>query len=155
MRSKTKYSLLILAVAFLCSQCSKPLAPKYLGYQNFRMEKVGFKNNILATDVKLYNPNAYPLQLKSASMDVYFNNDYLGHSFLDTLITLPGKDTTYIPLQLQANTKDVLSNAWKVLLNPDVKIRITGSAKAGRSGFFVNVPINYEGVQRIDFSEIR
>ena len=142
-------------IASLFSSCSKPLAPKYLGYQNFRLAKASFGDNILATDVRLYNPNNYPLQLKSASMDVYFNNSYLGHSSLDTLITLPGKDTTSIPLQLQAKAKDVLSNALRVFLNPDVKIKITGTAKAGRGGIFLNIPIDYEGTQRIELADLR
>lgn len=135
---------------YLFSSCSKPVSPQYLGYQSFRMEKIGFTSTILATDVKLYNPNRYPLQLKSASMDFYMNNSFLGHSTLDSLITLPAKDTTYIPLRLQASAKDILSNAAKILLNPDVKIKITGSARAGRGGFFITIPIDYEGVQRIE-----
>jgi LEA14-like dessication related protein len=113
------------------------------------MEQLGFTNNVLATDVKLYNPNRYPLQLKSASLDFYINNAFLGHSTLDSLIVLPAQDTSYIPLRLKASAKDILSNTAKILLNPDVKVKITGSAKAGRGGFFVNVPIDYEGVQRI------
>jgi LEA14-like dessication related protein len=145
----------LLAVAFLFCACAKPLAPKYLGYENFRLAKAGFGTNTLATDIKLYNPNGYPLQLKSADLDVYFNNNLLGHSSLDTLITLPAKDTTIIPLQMEAKAKDLLSNAFKVLLNPDVKVKITGSAKAGRGGFFVNVPIDYEGTQHINLSDLR
>lgn len=138
------------SLIYLFSGCSKLASPQYLGYQNFRMEKVGFTNNVLATDVKLYNPNGYPLQFKSASMDVYINNTFFGHSTLDSLVTLPAKDTTYVPLRLQASARDILSNTVKILLNPDVKIKITGSAKAGRGGFFINVPIDYEGVQRIE-----
>lgn len=152
---KYRFVLPALTLLFLCSHCSKPLAPTYLGYENFRVEKVGLQKNVLATDIKLYNPNRFPLQLKSASLDVYMNNDYLGHTALETLITLPAKDTSYIPLTLQANTKDVLSNAWKVFLNPEVKIKITGSAKAGRSGIFVNLPVDYEGTQRIELANLR
>lgn len=139
----------IAGLVFLFSGCSKPQNPSYHGYDDFRVEKVGVKNTILSTRVKLYNPNAYALKLKSANIDVYINNDYLGHSSIDSLITLPGKDTSYVPLQLTASAKDLLSNTLKVWLNPDVKIRITGAARAGRGSLFVNVPINYEGVQRI------
>lgn len=142
-------------VACLCSSCGKPLAPEYLGYQNFRLAKAGLENNVLATDVKIYNPNRYALQVKSASVDVYLNDSYLGHSSLDTLIVLPAKDTAYVPLQLQAKAKDVLSNAAKILLNPNVKFKITGSVKAGRGGFFRNVPVDYEGTQRIDLNSFR
>ncbi|HEY1023197.1 MAG TPA: LEA type 2 family protein [Flavisolibacter sp.] len=144
-----KWFVVLSGFLFSLSSCSKPKSPSYLGYEDFRVEKVGVKNTVLSTRVKLYNPNAYALKLKSASIDVYINNDYLGHSSLDSLITLPGKDTSYVPLQLTASAKDLLSNTVKVWLNPDVKIRITGAARAGRGSLFVNVPINYEGVQRI------
>jgi LEA14-like dessication related protein len=139
-----------LLIFYVLVGCSKPVSPKYLGYQNFRMEKIGFTSNVLATEVKLYNPNRYPLHLKSATLDFYLNNSFLGHSTLDSLIVLPARDTSYIPLRLQASAKDILSNTAKILLNPNVKIKITGSAKAGRGGFFVNVPIDYEGTQRIE-----
>jgi LEA14-like dessication related protein len=135
---------------FLLSACSKPESPTYIGYEDFRVEQVGLKNTILSTRAKLYNPNKYPLQLKSASIDVYINDDYLGHSALDTLIVLPGKDTSYVPLRLTASAKDLLSSSFKIMLNPEVKITIKGSARAGRSGFFINVPIDYEGRQRIE-----
>lgn len=133
----------------MLSSCSKPKSPSYLGYENFRVEKIGVKNTVLSTRVKLYNPNAYSLKLKSASIDVYLGDNYLGRSFIDSLITLPAKDTSLIPLQLTASAKDLLSNTVKIFLNPDVKVRITGAAKAGRGSLFINVPINYEGVQRI------
>lgn len=153
---KTFVAVLSIALILLLhSGCSKPQAPQYLGYQNLRLVKADLQNSVVATEVKLYNPNRYALKLKSANVDVYMNNAYLGHTAIDTLISLPGKDTTVVPLQLQANAKDVLSNAFKVLLNPDVKIKITGSAKAGRGSFFLNVPIDYEGTQRIELNGLR
>ena len=139
---------------YTLSSCSKPEPPKYVGYEKFRLEKASLSSSILATDVKLYNPNSYNLQLKSASLDIYFNDKFLGHSTLDSLITLPAKDTATFPVRMQASAKDIFSNSAKLLLNPDVRIRITGNAKAGRSGIFVNVPINYEGVQRIDIQDL-
>jgi LEA14-like dessication related protein len=139
-----------ISLVFMLAACSKPTSPKYLGYENFRLEKAGLKNTILSTRVKLYNPNNYPLQLKSASIDVYINDDYLGHSSVDSLIILPKMDTTFVPLRLTASAKDLLNSTLKVWLNPEVKMRIKGSAKAGRGGLFINVPIDYEGVQRIE-----
>ena len=143
-----------LITMYVFSSCSKPKPPQYVGYENFRLEKASLSNSILATDVKLYNPNGYNLQLKSAALDVYFNDKFLGHSTLDSLIILPAKDTATFPLRLQASAKDILSNSAKLLLNPDVKIRISGNAKAGRSGIFVNVPINYEGMQRLNIRDL-
>lgn len=143
-----------LVLMYALTGCSKPLAPQYAGYENFRLEKASFSDNILASDIKLYNPNSYDLKLKSASLDVYFNDKFLGCSTLDSLIVLPAKDTAIFPLRLTASAKDILSNTAKLLLNPDVKIRLAGSAKAGRGSFFINVPIEYEGTQRIDLKQL-
>ena len=143
--------LFIIAVVLLLSACRTPASPTYIGYDDFKVEQVGLKNTILSTRVKLYNPNAYPLQLKSASIDVFLNNDFLGHSNLDSLIVLPGKDTSYVPLRLTASAKDLLSSTLKVWLNPEVTVKIKGTARAGRGGLFINVPIDYEGKQKIEF----
>lgn len=133
------------------NSCKKPVSPQYIGYENFQMENLGLKNTVLATRVKLYNPNGFPLQVKSASVDVYINNDFLGHSSLDSLIILPARDTSYVPLRLTASAKDIVSNTLKAWLNPDVNVKIKGTARAGRNGFFITIPIDYEGVQRIEF----
>lgn len=142
--------LFIIAFLFVLSACRKPASPTYHGFEDFKVEQVGLKNNILSTRVKLYNPNLYPLQLKSASIDVYLNDDFLGHSSLDSLIILPQKDTTFVPLRLTASAKDLLSSTMKIWLNPEVKVKIKGTARAGRGGLFINVPIDYEGKQRIE-----
>jgi LEA14-like dessication related protein len=144
------YRLLVVLVLMIAAGCKKPANPEFIGYENFRMDKVGLENTVLATRVKLYNPNGFPLQVKSAGIDVYINDNFLGHSSIDSLITLPAKDTSFVPLRLTASSKGLLSNAFKVWMNPEVKVRIKGTAKAGRSGFFINVPIDYEGMQRIE-----
>ena len=130
--------------------CGKPLQPTYAGYQNLRLKKIGLRENIVATDIKLYNPNKYPLQIKQADLDLYFNDRFVGTTQFQNLMDLAAKDTTTIPLELKASAKNLLIGMAPLLLDPNVKVRIDGSVKAGRQGIFVNVPINYEGRQRID-----
>jgi LEA14-like dessication related protein len=130
--------------------CRKPEAPVYLGYENFRIEKIGLASNKMTADLKMYNPNRYALQLKQADIDVLFNDRFLGHTAVNTFVELQPRDTTSVPLQLQASALDLLTNTAQVLLNPDVRVKMQGSAKVGRGGVFINVPVNYEGMQRIE-----
>ena len=74
----------------------------------------------------------------------------MGTTQFQNLMDLAAKDTTTIPLELKASAKNLLIGMAPLLLDPNVKVRIDGSVKAGRKGIFVNVPINYEGRQRID-----
>ena len=141
------------AMAFLLTSCSKPLSPTYAGYKRLRLERLGFKNTVVAADLRLYNPNKYDLQLKRADAKVYFNGHLLGRTYFDTVIVLRSKDTTNVPLLLQATAKNIVTNGVRVLLNRDVKLKIEGKIKAGRHGIFVAVPVNYEGVQHLGFGK--
>jgi LEA14-like dessication related protein len=142
-------TLLLAGCAVITMACSKPLRPTYAGYQNLRLAKIGFRENIIAAEVKLYNPNNYPLQVKEADLDLYLNGHFVGNTHMQTLTDLAAKDTTMIPLELKATAKNLLFGAAPLLLNSNVKVRIDGTVKAGRKGFFKSVLVNYEGQQRI------
>lgn len=139
-------------VIFSAISCSKPIQPKYLGYQNLRLGRVGAKNNVLMSDIKFYNPNKYALSVKEAEMDVYFNDRLLGHTSMSNTVSLPPLDTTFVPFVIEASVMDILANTAQIYLNPNVRIKVQGNAKAGRGGIFVNIPINYQGTQRIQLS---
>jgi LEA14-like dessication related protein len=104
------------------------------------------------SDIKFYNPNKYALNVKEAEMDVYFNDRLLGHTSLSDVVSLPPLDTTFVPFTIQASVADILANTAQIFLNPNVRVKVQGNAKAGRGGIFVNVPINYQGTQRIQLS---
>lgn len=137
---------------FFALGCSKPLQPTYLGYQNLRLGRVGTKNNVVMSDIKFYNPNKYALNVKQAEMDVYFNDRLLGHTSMNNVVNLPPLDTTLVPFSIEASVTDLLANTAQIFLNPNVRVRIQGNAKAGRKGIFVNIPINYQGTQRIQLA---
>jgi LEA14-like dessication related protein len=145
-----KVMLLCCAAFFILAGCRKPEAPIYLGYDNFRIDKIGLAANVVTADLKLYNPNNYALQLKNADIDVYFNDRFLGHTSVNSLAELQPRDTSVVPLRLQASALDLVSHTVQVLRNPDVRVKMQGTARVGRGGVFINVPVNYEGVQRIE-----
>src|SRR6478672_754916 len=124
-----KYGMVLFCCALvMLASCGKPQAPRYLGYRNVRLEKASLANSVVAADIQLYNPNAYALKLKQADMDVFFNDRFIGHSVIDSLITLPGRDSSAVPLRLQVAAKDVLASAAQLLLNPNVRLHVKGTA---------------------------
>ncbi|HEY0678353.1 MAG TPA: LEA type 2 family protein [Chitinophagaceae bacterium] len=148
---KTIPLLIILSSClFGLSFCGKPKEPDYIDFQNLRLTKAGVDKSVLSLDLRYYNPNDFRMQLKEAAVDVYFNDKFVGHSMLDSLIDIPRRDTFSIPVLMELKLKDVLSNAARLLLNPDVMVKLNGKARLGKGGIFMNVPINYEGKQRID-----
>jgi LEA14-like dessication related protein len=148
-----KNSLLLLALAFCLfglSFCKKPKEPDYIDFQHLRLAKAGLDQSRITFDLRYYNPNNFGVQLKSAQVDVFFNDKFVGHSVLDTVIHIPKKDTFFIPVYMDVKLKNLVSNAAQLLLNPDVMVKLNGNARISKGGISMNIPITYQGKQRID-----
>jgi len=142
--------LFIFSVVLLLTACGKPKPPQYLGYSNVRLEKASLANSVVAADLKFYNPNAYALQLKQADIDVFVNDKLMGHSLIDSLLSWPARDTAAAPFRVQVDARTIARQLAGLLLNPDIRLRLKGTAKVGRGGFFMNLPVDYEATQRLD-----
>ena len=135
---------------FLLPGCSKPIAPDYRGIENFRVNTLGIGESVISADLKYYNPNNFTMKLKYGETEVYLNNRFLGKTILDTLTVIPARDSFLIPVSMKVDMKQIYSNALDILLNNEVTIKLDGFAKMGKSGIFFNLPIKYEGKQKID-----
>lgn len=127
-------------------------APKDLVYKNIEHFKIGqspAKRTIISMNVLVYNPNHYKLKLKQATADVYLNGSHLGKMTLDGRYVLPGRDTSSLPVQLEANVANALPNMVQLFTHSDVLLTLAGSVKAGRYGLYVTLPLKYEGRQDI------
>ena len=133
--------------------CGKPTALDYLGVKNLKVVKLGLKESTVSAEVEYYNPNNYPFTMKKASVDVYVNNNYFGKSTLDSAIRVPKKDTFSIPVILVVDMTGTAVNAFQIFGQgqEDVMVKLDGSARVGRGGFYINYPIKYEGMQKLKF----
>jgi LEA14-like dessication related protein len=134
----------------LAPGCGKPEPPEYFGFQDAHMSKGLNGQTVLATTLKLFNPNHFTLTLRGGEMDVYVNDRLSGHSVLDTSIYIPKKDTFYVPVSLQVNMQDILSHALATLFSQQVKITLNGRVKLRRDGFPFSVPFHYEANQDLN-----
>ena len=130
--------------------CSRPIAPEYGGIENVRVNTLGIGQSAISADLKYYNPNNFALKLKYGETDVYLNNHLLGKTILDTLTMIPARDSFLIPVSMTVDMKQLYSNALDILLSNVVTIKLDGFAKMGKAGIFFNLPIKYEGTQKID-----
>jgi LEA14-like dessication related protein len=143
------FSLCLFAI-LLFSGCGKPEPPEYYGFLAARMSKGVNGQTVLATTLKLFNPNHFTLTLRGGDMDVYVNDRLSGHSVLDTSIFIPRKDTFYVPVSLRVNMQDILSHALASLFSRQVKITLNGRVKLRRDGFPFSVPFHYEANQDLN-----
>ena len=149
MKSKlTLYSNIILAIIFFTSSCQAPKELVYRDFKNLKVEKVGFAATTLKVDLIYYNPNNFGLQLKYTDLDIYVDNNYLGHSSQDYQITIQKLSEFTMPLAIEVDMKNLLKNALPTLLGKEVMVRITGTVKLGKANVYKTFPVSYEGLQR-------
>ena len=145
-RMKKRLICIVLGIVLIAS-CAKPKNFDYLGFDNIKVLKWGIKETTVGMDVKFYNPNS-ALQLKRAEVDVAINNKYLGRTVIDSLISIPKKDTFIIPMTMIIETVSAVSGILQSVSDSAVLVKLDGKATVGRSGVFFNYPIKYEGMQK-------
>lgn len=149
-KSGTSLSLLAVMTILLLS-CSTPKELEYRDFKNFTINKVGFASSTAKMDMIYYNPNNFGLQLKKTDLDIYINGVFLGHSTQEYQVTIPKKDQFVIPVVLVVDMKNLLKNSLTALLNKEVMVKVTGSVRVGKANLFMNIPVNYEGLQEVEF----
>jgi LEA14-like dessication related protein len=142
------YSILILVTIFIAPSCQAPKELVYRDFKNLTVEKVGFAATTLKVDLIYYNPNNFGLQLKYTDLDIYIDNNYLGHSSQGYQITIPKLAEFTMPLAIEVDMKNLLKNAIPTLLGKDVMVKVTGTVKLGKANVYKTFPVSYEGLQR-------
>lgn len=148
-----KISTLLYAAAFFVTiffapSCQAPKELVYRDFKNLKVEKIGFAATTLKVDLIYYNPNNFGLQLKYTDLDIYIDNNYLGHSSQDYQITIPKLAEFTMPLAIDVDMKNLLKNALPTMLGKDVMVKVTGTVKLGKANVYKSFPVSYEGVQR-------
>ena len=141
------YPTAMFMVVFFATSCQAPKELVYRDFKNLKVDKIGFGSTTLKVDLVYYNPNNFGLQLKYTDLDIYIDNNLLGHSTQDYQITIPRLAEFTMPLAIEVDMKNMLKNALPSLLGKDVMVKITGTVKLGKANVYKTFPVNYEGVQ--------
>jgi LEA14-like dessication related protein len=140
-------ALLLLTILLL--GCSTPKELEYRDFKNFSIQKVGFASSAVKMEIIYYNPNNFGLQLKQADLDIFINDYYLGHTVQEYQVTIPRKMEFSVPIQMDVDMKNLFINGLSVLFNKEVTVKATGHITAGKANFFMNIPVNYEGLHSL------
>jgi len=147
----SKKILYVYFFALINFYCHAPKEFVYQDYKNFHIKKMGFNNSMVILDLQYFNPNNFGLQLKKTDLDIYIDNNFLGHSATDTLINIPRRDTFLLPIKFAVDMKNVFKNAFNALSGNEVTIKVTGKVKVGKANVFMSMPVNYEGKHKFSF----
>src|SRR5688572_18994011 len=141
--------LFFLVFIFVITSCKSMKDPEFKGIENVKVSEVGLAGSLVTLDIRYYNPNDFNGKLKQAEGDAWMDSTYLGHFVADSTVFIPANSEFLVPVRLVMDMKQIFKNSLAALLNEQVLLTITGSARAGRSGFYKNFSLNYTGKQNL------
>lgn len=145
---------LLAAAAFVAilSSCGKMKNPEFRGIESVSMSDVKLGTNIIQLNLKYYNPNSFKGQLKWAEGDAWVDSSFLGHFIVDSALKVPSRQEFIVPVKLKVSMQDMLLVAAPLLgeKRTDIWLRVSGQARAGRSGVYKTVPLKYAGRQSLE-----
>jgi len=144
-----KRNFFFLGVILVMATCKSMKDPEFKGIENVKVSEVGTTGSTVTLDIRYHNPNNFNGKLKQAEGDAWMDSTYLGHFVADSSVHIPANGEFLVPVRLLMDMKQIFKNSLAALLNEQVMLRITGSARAGRSGFYKNFSLNYQGKQNL------
>lgn len=144
-----KQLFFFLALLILLGSCGKMKDPVFKGIENVKLHQARLDSSMVSLDIRYLNPNNFNGQLKQAEGDAWMDSTYLGHFVVDSTVQIPANSEFLVPVKLAVDMKEILKHSFAALLNEEVSLRITGKARAGKSGFYRNFSLNYQGMQNL------
>ena len=133
----------------ILASCGSMKDPVFKGIENVKMDGLGINASSVTLDIRYFNPNGFRGQLKQAEGDAWIDSIYLGRFIVDTTVQIPANSDFLVPVKLAVDMKQLLKHSFASFLKEDVLLKITGKARAGKSGFYRNFSLNYLGKQNL------
>jgi LEA14-like dessication related protein len=138
----------ILFSSIFMSSCREPKELEYRTFKNLSSEKLGFAASVFSIDLVYYNPNNFGLDLKRTDLDIYIDNNFLGHTTQDFQIHVPKREEFTLPLKISVDMKNAYKNALPALFGKEVMVKVTGTVKVGKANIYKSFKVDYEGKQK-------
>ncbi|HMP91894.1 MAG TPA: LEA type 2 family protein [Phnomibacter sp.] len=140
---------IFMALVALGMSCASPKSLEYRGLSQVRVEPVTLSTANVHFTLTVYNPNPYPLSIKSWQASLLLNEKEVGQLQSDSALTLPALQeysySTKVPVQIGA----VLGQGLSLLGSGQIPYAIKGSARAGRKSIKATIPFSYDGQLKI------
>ena len=137
-----KLSLLVATFfVLLCSACNTIKDIEYKGIKESKLQSLGIQKGTVKLVLQYYNPNKFGIQVKETQLEVYANDKYVGIAENPEECSVP-KDAIFdFPIYVHFNPLKAIGLV-SLLNAPNVNIRVKGTAKAGKGGVWVRVPVD-------------
>lgn len=136
--------LLLVAIAILMQSagCTKVKELDYKGIQSTKIESVSLSKASLRINLEYFNPNNFGIDVKQTNISIYLNDKFVGIADQPEKTKIPKNSTFIFPVVAHFEPLKVIGTAFSSLFSKSNKLTIQGSAKLGKGGVYITVPID-------------
>ena len=139
------YHIILLFIAFVMLQsagCNNVKELEYKGIKNTSLQTLNLSNAQLLIELEYFNPNDFWLDVKETNLNIYLNDKFIALADQPTKTQIPKSALFTFPVVAHFDPFKVLGFAFQNVFSKTVKITLQGSAKIGKQGVYIKVPIN-------------
>ncbi|MBK7762954.1 MAG: LEA type 2 family protein [Bacteroidetes bacterium] len=139
-----RLSLLLITLALIlkASSCNDVKEVEYKGIKNTEIQSLGFKNAALRINIEYFNPNKFGVDVKESNLSIYLNDKFVGIADQPEKVQMPKNSNFIFPVVAHFEPMKILGTAFSSIFNKKNKLTIQGSAKVGKAGMYIKIPIN-------------
>ena len=124
------------------------MAFEYRDLRNLKLETISSQKTQISMNLIYYNPNKFGINLKNVNCDIFVDSMYIGKFKLDTMMHIENSSEFSLPAKFEVSLTNILKSSVNMLFN-EVTISARGTTRVGKGGFYLNVPIDYSGKQKL------
>lgn len=138
----------LLKVAFfalaimLFSSCNDIKEVEYKGIKSTKLQSISLNQADIRINIEYFNPNNFGVDVKETNLSVYLNDRFLGLADQPEKTQIAKNASFIFPVVAHFDPLKALGSAFKGLFNKKNKITLQGTAKVGKGGVYIKVPIN-------------
>lgn len=141
---KLNLFLLLLSMFLILesASCTKVKELEYKGIDKVSVQSASLSNMSLKVNLKYYNPNSFGIDVKQTQLSLYLNNHFIGLADQPEKTQIPKKSDFLFPVIVHFDPFKALGTAFSSIFSKKNQLTIQGSAKLGKGGVYITVPLN-------------
>jgi LEA14-like dessication related protein len=142
---KVFWHFIILVTAFVMLQsasCNNVKEPEYRGISKTSLQTLNLSNAELLIGLDYFNPNNFWLDIKETNLSIYLNDQFIAMADQPVKTQIPKNALFTFPVVARFDPIKVLGFAFANIFSKKVKLTLQGSAKIGKQGVYLKVPLN-------------
>ena len=137
--------LLIPLILSGCAGLGKRMETPRITLSNFNVEEIKILESIFKIEMRVFNTNEVPLEIKGLNCDLELNGKRLATGVANVKINIPSYETALVPMTLYSSVLDVVTVLRGLAETEKLEYKLTGHLRLGGGAMPSTIPFKSIG----------